>query len=99
MSLTDLQIQATICPTSLRWPNSNVAFEKLKLAVDELRALARGCDDACRTVEVDGDLTPEGVQRPSWQAFRTSTAPRNRSARTSNHWKSGWSICQLLPPA
>jgi hypothetical protein len=63
MSLTDLQIQATICPTSLRWPNSNIAFETLKLAVDELRALARGCDDACRTVEVDGDLTPEGVQR------------------------------------
>lgn len=64
--LTDIEIQARICPTSLRWSAADprtTAWTALFDGVDILRNMMRLLDDACVTLEKDIDLTPDAISR------------------------------------
>ena len=46
--LSDIQIQALICPQRVRWPQTgSIPARKLQEAVDALHSLIRGVDTAC----------------------------------------------------
>lgn len=63
--LTDLEIKARIVPTSLRWPSVEVAknrtWDKLRDGVDLLRGMMHALDLACRAIEDDVELNPNGI--------------------------------------
>jgi hypothetical protein len=62
--LSDIDIAAVVVPTSLRWPNTTVTWEKLKECVDLLRGLVRAADNECVNAENNPDFSLEGIQPP-----------------------------------
>lgn len=65
--LTDIEIAARIVPTMSRWPSAEIAktiaWDRLREAVDLLRALIRTVEHGRLQAEQDADLSPEGVAR------------------------------------
>jgi hypothetical protein len=65
--LSDLEIEARVVPTMLRWPPPDVAkaiaWDRLRECVDALRGLLRTIDHHCIEAEQNGDFSPEGISR------------------------------------
>jgi hypothetical protein len=62
---TDIEIQARIVATRLRWPESGttIAWSRLHECVDALHGLARMVDLHCTESEQNGDLSQAGIVR------------------------------------
>jgi hypothetical protein len=62
---TDLEIQAMIVPTALRWPDptTSIAWAKLHGGVEGLRGLVRAVDENCVGIEGNQDFSGDGIAR------------------------------------
>ena len=76
--LTDNEIALRIVPTMLRWPPpevaKEVAWDKLREAVDLLRCLVRAADHACTEAETNADFSQEGIRRHRAEIGRQALA-------------------------
>lgn len=61
--ITQLDIEARIVPGSVRWPSTAIHWEKLKKAVESLRATVDAVETNCRAIEQDRNLSLEGMTR------------------------------------